>query len=179
MDSHFFSDRVGLDHVNAPSVPNFDKYCFLHKNSNHDLTNCINFQTMTYDDRVQLVKEARLCFRCFGAHFIRDCDVNVNCELCGSRHHTLLHNENYRKTNPQPRGTSNAANYNLHKNPVNNQKTESRQPIPQLMKIPVAPYVAPGVTNLARAGEVLQGGDVGYRTIRPGTIRPRTIRPKI
>ena len=53
--------------INTSSVPNFVKYCFLHTNCNHDLANCYNFQNMTYDDRVQLVREARLCFKYFGA----------------------------------------------------------------------------------------------------------------
>ena len=67
MGSQIFFDRVGSGNVNTSSVPNFDKYCFLHTNCNHDLANCCNFQSMTYDDRVQLVKEARLYFRYFGA----------------------------------------------------------------------------------------------------------------
>ena len=61
-------------------------------NQSHGLANCYSFKKKSYDDRVALIKEKRVCFKCFNPHHIsKECRKNVTCDICGRRHATLLH----------------------------------------------------------------------------------------
>ena len=66
--------------------------CALHKTrSNHVLADCREFLKLDVPGRHDIVKEQRLCFRCLGNHFSKDCQADATCKECRSqRHHSLL-----------------------------------------------------------------------------------------
>lgn len=69
--------------------------CPIHPtSSNHSLSSCREFQKMPIDDRRQLLKDKRICFRCCNSdqHQIKDCKVSIRCNECESvKHTTALH----------------------------------------------------------------------------------------
>ena len=66
----------------------------------HDLKSCSIFKNMTTDQRWDVAKKNRLCFRCLRRnHRIGLCTTNERCSICNSKHHTLLHSkENWSKS---------------------------------------------------------------------------------
>ncbi|XP_058840273.1 uncharacterized protein LOC131695773 [Topomyia yanbarensis] len=58
----------------------------------HSLARCGKFNSMSVNDRQQLVNTKRLCHNCLrGDHIVRQCPCDLNCKKCNQRHHTLLH----------------------------------------------------------------------------------------
>ena len=84
--------------------------CPLHKiRSNHTLANCREFQKLNVGNRLDIIKENKLCFRCFGKHPAKDCNSTESCRECKSeRHHYLLHSN--RRTPDATAGTGNYRN---------------------------------------------------------------------
>jgi hypothetical protein len=75
------------------------KSCAFCEDTRHDLETCKKFEKLTVDERVKVIKEKRLCFRCFkGNHQSKQCQSHVVCKMCDKRHPTLLHHDT-------PRGT--------------------------------------------------------------------------
>ena len=51
------------------------------------------FKAMSVSERGENVKEMRLCRNCFvSGHRSHECRSKYSCRVCGSRHHSLLHN---------------------------------------------------------------------------------------
>ena len=62
-------------------------------NRNHVLMKYQNFERKTFDERVQIMRKARLCHNCFQyGHIARGCLAKGACQVygCKRRHHTLL-----------------------------------------------------------------------------------------
>ncbi|XP_054752108.2 uncharacterized protein LOC129257739 [Lytechinus pictus] len=60
----------------------------------HHLGACKTFQQKTRDERLKVVRQARICDNCFEqSHIARNCSKKSNCEVSGCKwkHHTLLH----------------------------------------------------------------------------------------
>ncbi|XP_058817717.1 uncharacterized protein LOC131681029 [Topomyia yanbarensis] len=58
----------------------------------HSLARCGKFNSMSVNDRQQLVNTKRLCHNCLREdHIVRQCPCDLNCKKCNQRHHTLLH----------------------------------------------------------------------------------------
>ena len=57
----------------------------------HGLAKCDRYRRMNVEERWEVVKRARLCYKCLGPHLARDCQ-SKNCPLCNKHHHTSLHN---------------------------------------------------------------------------------------
>ncbi|XP_021355873.1 uncharacterized protein LOC110451959 [Mizuhopecten yessoensis] len=72
-----------------------DKRCPLHPHSNtHCLDTCKEFAKRSIDEKRQILKDNRICFRCCASdkHLIKDCKTEVKCAECKSRKHvTALH----------------------------------------------------------------------------------------
>ncbi|XP_074649414.1 uncharacterized protein LOC141904651 [Tubulanus polymorphus] len=82
------NQRVNLDTIRTPS----STVCQLCSVSNHSLSNCYKFRGYSYDQRVKVLKQKRLCFLCLGQnHIAQQCQSREFCEVCHSRHNTLLH----------------------------------------------------------------------------------------
>ena len=63
-------------------------------NGNHSLTKCNSFKDKNFDERLQVMRKAQLCFNCFKyGHISVGCLAKSACEIqgCRRRHHTLLH----------------------------------------------------------------------------------------
>ena len=57
--------------------------------------NCYAFKKKSFEEKTKWISEARLCFRCLAdKHIAKECNTNIKCDRCGSRHHlALLHME--------------------------------------------------------------------------------------
>lgn len=63
----------------------------------HQTQKCYEFVKLNIEDRTKQIKEARLCFKCFGpSHLARNC--KDKCSGCGGRHHLLLCTEGLRQS---------------------------------------------------------------------------------
>ena len=59
---------------------------------NHPVAKCIKLSSASLDEKYDIVRSKRLCFRCLKpGHLSRDCQSRSNCRDCSKRHHTLLH----------------------------------------------------------------------------------------
>ena len=73
-------------------------YCQLHSSDKHDLKNCKAFGNLPKDDKLKLVKDNKLCFRCLGNHFVSNCNISVpRCDVCQKNHLTIMHYSNHSK----------------------------------------------------------------------------------
>ena len=62
---------------------------------NHPVAKCIKLSSASLDEKYDIVRSKRLCFRCLKpGHLSRDCQSRSNCRDCNNRHHTLLHGLN-------------------------------------------------------------------------------------
>lgn len=73
-----------------------DARCAICK-SNHYVLWCPKFKAMSTNDKVDTVKNLRLCFNCLGSHRVQHCTNKNRCQKCGAMHHTEIHFENQRK----------------------------------------------------------------------------------
>lgn len=69
------------------------KVCPLH-GTNHDLQHCKAFGNKSQDDKLKVLKEKGLCFRCFGhGHASKQCQSKPKCAKCGLAHQTCMHDD--------------------------------------------------------------------------------------
>ncbi|CAG9136063.1 unnamed protein product [Plutella xylostella] len=64
--------------------------CLNCKSTNHKLFNCKQFQLMASKERIDFVKQNKLCNVCLGAHFSK-CRFHFRCAECKGPHNTLVH----------------------------------------------------------------------------------------
>ena len=75
--------------ASALHVTSDNKCSFCDKS--HKTEDCYQLVSLNYEDRMQKIKEARLCFRCVRpGHTKYNCRSFVTCSICGSRNHTKL-----------------------------------------------------------------------------------------
>ena len=48
-----------------------------------------------------------LCLNCFGLHFVRECRSQKTCQVCGAKHHTMLHDANSKGSESNPVSSGN------------------------------------------------------------------------
>ena len=68
--------------------------CLFHKSNNHKTEDCRDFLTLSNEERVKLLSEARACWSCLKPfHRSADCRYRKQCDIDGCRkyHHHLLH----------------------------------------------------------------------------------------
>ena len=62
----------------------------------HDMDECEQFLRKSLQERIDFVKEKRLCFGCFGQnHTSKGCMRKRQCKVCGKRHPTALHDDKF------------------------------------------------------------------------------------
>ncbi|KFM71288.1 hypothetical protein X975_00963, partial [Stegodyphus mimosarum] len=68
-----------------------DQTCILCKiNQNHPIQNCPNFKRVSVSERVEIIKQNNLCFKCFSSGCnAKKCRAR-NC-FCGKAHHPMIH----------------------------------------------------------------------------------------
>lgn len=59
-------------------------------NQKHLFINCPSFLQMTIAQRTAIVLDNKLCLRCFGSHFRKDCQSQKKCKVCSGPHHGLV-----------------------------------------------------------------------------------------
>lgn len=64
--------------------------CPFCREGGHVITTCTDFKAQRVHRRRGVVKQRNLCFRCLGAHYVRECSKTTNCQTCGGAHHELL-----------------------------------------------------------------------------------------
>lgn len=71
---------------------NVDKViCVFCERNNHSSKNCLRAKEMNNDERMNVLKNKQLCFRCCGNHSAKNCKTpNIRCELCHRAHFTIL-----------------------------------------------------------------------------------------
>ncbi|XP_050301535.1 uncharacterized protein LOC126739769 [Anthonomus grandis grandis] len=68
---------------------------------NHSILNCSDFLKMSVNDRVDKVKQLRLCINCLkGGHYSRFCRFNA-CNKCKLKHNILLHFDTPKAAEPE------------------------------------------------------------------------------
>ena len=78
-------------------TPKEQPQCVFCKKTNHQLNDCLRFKTETLENRMNLVKENRLCFGCLRkGHMSSDCKKRLTCSTCNKKHPTCLHHEERR-----------------------------------------------------------------------------------
>ncbi|GFS48626.1 integrase catalytic domain-containing protein [Trichonephila clavipes] len=76
--------------------------CVLCKGNNfHPLSKCYQFKKLSVEDRVEVVKQNNLCFRCFLPHKLKQCRSEKNC-FCLRPHNSLIHFSRDKTRNPTP-----------------------------------------------------------------------------
>ncbi|CAB0029097.1 unnamed protein product, partial [Trichogramma brassicae] len=57
----------------------------------HTLEQCSKFREQSANERKGTLIRKHLCFKCFGSHIAKDCEVDAACFMCNGSHHTLIH----------------------------------------------------------------------------------------
>ncbi|XP_054872108.1 uncharacterized protein LOC129350233 [Amphiprion ocellaris] len=88
----------------SPTEDDQTRYCPVHKKT-HPLAKCRAFRTKPLQERQNILKEHKRCFRCCSpTHSVKDCDVKLKCEECQSEKHcTAMHQDTSQQ--PQPVNT--------------------------------------------------------------------------
>ncbi|XP_076853974.1 uncharacterized protein LOC143509288 [Brachyhypopomus gauderio] len=76
----------------GPPVQKYDHgACFVCKGQ-HSVLKCSALEQMTHREKLDAVKENRLCFRCLmPGHMSKACDKPLTCAVCAKSHPTILH----------------------------------------------------------------------------------------
>lgn len=86
--------------VNPPNkvfVLNASRNCVACHNKRHPLYMCDRFKQLSIQKRIEVVKNAKLCYNCLRSHRGSPCKFNT-CTICQKRHNTLLHLDKYAAT---------------------------------------------------------------------------------
>ncbi|XP_072164399.1 uncharacterized protein [Diadema setosum] len=81
----------------------------------HSLTSCQRFKQMSRNERLKVIRQARLCDNCFKpGHLARECKQDSNCkvESCKWKHHTLLHFHVLKSSQERPQGQKSSTTTN-------------------------------------------------------------------
>ena len=82
------------------------RYCHYYKSDSHNLVECTAFFNLTLDQKTELIKKTKLCFRCvLSDHIASKCKAKVKCSKCNSDRHLTLHHKERTKKNEERRET--------------------------------------------------------------------------
>ena len=66
-------------------------HCAVHEGADHKTSDCSDFVNMKKVDRMAVLREKKLCFRCFGNHSRMTCKAKDKWSVCGlNNHHVLM-----------------------------------------------------------------------------------------
>ncbi|XP_011701189.1 PREDICTED: uncharacterized protein LOC105457924 [Wasmannia auropunctata] len=82
--------RKKIDNTNRAFVAKVSRGCIICKNKQHPLYTCDRFRKLSVPERIEMIKDAKLCFNCLRSHRGIPCKFS-NCTICQRRHNTLLH----------------------------------------------------------------------------------------
>ena len=67
--------------------------CVYHEVKGHSISSCSAFKKLSYNDKMTVVRDRKLCYGCLGEHRLAECSLDVKCSKCEGRHSELLHRE--------------------------------------------------------------------------------------
>ena len=73
--------------MTATLEPNYS--CYIHKSNGHSTLNCRSFARLTVQEKFDLCRKEKLCFRCLSRHGRNEC-AGQPCQTCGKSHHTSM-----------------------------------------------------------------------------------------
>lgn len=79
---------------NRAFLSNTSHNCIACKTKRHPLYLCDKFKQLSVPKRIEMVRNAKICYNCLRSHRDRPCKFS-NCTICQKRHNTLLHLEQY------------------------------------------------------------------------------------
>ena len=93
----FFSQTKGVENkryqCNSVKIEGGKLQCWFCK-ENHILDLCEKLRALPYNQKMEFMKEKKLCYRCLRPnHIFKSCRKSNVCETCKQSHHTLLHKE--------------------------------------------------------------------------------------
>ena len=79
----------------SPTTVRTDPLCVMHPEGGHDLARCRAFKRLEFRDKIEVLRENKLCFKCLKPSCVSNtCTVTVKCSRCQSdRHLTILHKD--------------------------------------------------------------------------------------
>ena len=86
----YFSRNYSSETKSKPYNRRKDWKCNICNNKDHFADKCPKLNT-SYENRIQVVRRAKLCFNCLGRHHIRECFNKRRCSVCKEKHNTVLH----------------------------------------------------------------------------------------
>ncbi len=98
--------------------------CPIHR-ARHSLSLCRTFKTKSYEERKEILKKNKICFKCCASsdHRAADCKEKIKCDDCGKTSHTTaLHNDAYGADKIQPRTSE-------HSGEVKSAKSSTESPV--------------------------------------------------
>lgn len=85
---------------NQAFVLNASRNCIACKTKRHPLYLCDRFKRLPVSKRIEVVRNAKVCYNCLRSHRDSPCKFS-SCTICQKRHNTLLHLDKYAaRTNP-------------------------------------------------------------------------------
>lgn len=69
---------------------NMGKKCCFCKGTNHHISKCFRFKSLSVDQRRRFISENKLCYKCLSPHFVQNCS-RPGCTICNGSHNTLIH----------------------------------------------------------------------------------------
>lgn len=64
----------------------------------HLTQSCEEFKKCSVSERFKIIKNKNACINCLHpAHTLKDCKSKHACSRCGKKHHSLLHNDEWKK----------------------------------------------------------------------------------
>ena len=74
-------------HITSDGKP----FCVIHQKPGHKLINCNAFKYKTYEQKYDILKSNKLCYKCAEKHYAKACDSHEKCATCSKPHLTILH----------------------------------------------------------------------------------------
>jgi hypothetical protein len=88
------SNKVGKIALISSRTTNIGS-CSCCNKANHTIFRCEQFSSMNVAGRRKIAFKGGLCYNCLGSgHRVEKCKSSRGCNVCGGRHHTLLHFDN-------------------------------------------------------------------------------------
>ena len=83
--------RAPSNSIKAPTPGNF---CKFHEMRGHNLEGCNAFENLPHEEKMSFLEFHKLCYRCLGSHFSRNCRETVKCARCFKEGHLrVMHRE--------------------------------------------------------------------------------------
>lgn len=87
-----FNDRSSR---NQTLVIQTSNNCVVCKDRQHPLYKCDKFREKSVRERIDIVKQAKICLNCLRYHRDKTCSFG-NCKICDGKHNALLHRNSYK-----------------------------------------------------------------------------------